>query len=112
MAHLRYILDHLANIFIPWGRFSETLTQVSGNVSENTEIVAVMPKPSLTDWVALRGLSSKGLPVSAVVLEASPEHGEFLEQIPVFKPIEPVDWLEGEVITLERLVSDCALISK
>lgn len=110
MAHLRGILDHLANIFVPWGRFSETLAQVSRNMPESTEIIAVMPNPSLEDWIFLKTLQSQGYAVSAVVLGLEEEHKEFCDQVPVYRPQEAVDWLEGEVIKLERLVSDRALI--
>ena len=111
MAHLRSILDHLANIFVPWGKFSETLAQVSRNMPGSTEIIAVTPSPSLADWVFLKGLQSKGVSASAVVLDVAAEHRGFCDEIPVYRPKEPVDWLEGEVIRLERLVSDGALVS-
>jgi hypothetical protein len=77
----------------------------------STEIIAVMPSPSLADWVFLKGLQSKGVSASAVVLDVAAEHRGFCDEIPVYRPKEPVDWLEGEVIRLERLVSDGALVS-
>ncbi|HHY34096.1 MAG TPA: DUF58 domain-containing protein [Firmicutes bacterium] len=101
--HLRAILDYLARVFMPWGQFGETLCEIAEKTPASTEILAIMPYPSLEDWVQLKRLQSHGYTTSVIVLKASPDHGEFYRSIPVYRPVNPVDWRSGEVIDFERL---------
>ncbi len=110
-GHFRAILEYLATVSMPWGRFSETLAEIASKMPVSTEVVAIMPNPSLDDWVQLKMLQSRGHRISAVVLKVSPGHSDFCRSMPVYRPSAPVDWRFGEVIRLERLVPEGASVS-
>ena len=110
-GHFRAVLEYLATVFMPWGRFSETPAEIASKMPVSTEVLAVMPNPSLEDWVQLKRLQSRGHRISAIVLKISPEHSDFCNSIPVYRPLAPVDWRSGELIRLERLVPEGASVS-
>ncbi|HHY18105.1 MAG TPA: DUF58 domain-containing protein [Firmicutes bacterium] len=108
--HFRAILDHLASVFMPWAKFHETLSVIGAKMPLSTEIIAIMPYPSLEDWIQLERLQSRGHKISAIVLKVSPEHREFYRKISVYTPLNQVDWRSGEVIDFERLVPERASV--
>lgn len=109
-AHFREVLDYTAAVSMPWGPFNETLSMIAGKMPASTEIVAIMPYPSLEDWIQLKRLRSRGYVTSAVVLKASPGHNDYYRSMPVYMPGKPVDWRSGEVIEFERLVPERASV--